>query len=79
MPQVNIPESLFREVEKVLPNAVSPDEFIATAVREKLTLEGQKSEFYRLSNQTRAAMTAKGLAESDILTEFESARRSCNG
>jgi len=79
MPQVNIPEALFREVEKVLPNAVSPDEFIVTAVREKLTLEGQKSEFYRLSNQTRAAMTAKGLAESDILAEFESTRRSRSG
>ena len=79
MPQVNIPDSLFREVEKVLPNAVSPDEFIVTAVREKLTFEGQKSEFYKLSSQTRAAMTAKGLTESNLLTDFESARRSHNG
>ena len=79
MPQVNIPESLFREVEKVLPNAVSPDEFIVTAVREKLTFEGQKQEFYRLSNQTRAAMAARGLTESDIVTEFEAARQSQNG
>jgi hypothetical protein len=47
-----------------VPNAVSPDEFIATAVREKLSLEGQKGEFCRLSNQTRAAMAAKGLTES---------------
>jgi hypothetical protein len=79
MPQVNIPDSLFREVEKVLPIAVSPDEFIVTAVREKLSIEGQKSEFYRLSNQTRAAMTAKSLEAADILTEFESTRRPCNG
>jgi hypothetical protein len=42
MPQVNIPDSLFREVEKVLPNAVSPDEFIVTAVQEKLSFEGAK-------------------------------------
>jgi hypothetical protein len=74
MPQVNIPDSLFREVEKALPNAVSPDEFIVTAVREKLSFEGQKHEFYRLSDQARAAMTAKGLTESDILTNFPSCR-----
>jgi hypothetical protein len=79
MPQVNIPDSLFREVEKVLPNAVSPDEFIVTAVREKLSSEGQKREFYRLSDRTRAAMTAKGLTDSAILTNFESARDSHNG
>ncbi len=79
MPQVNIPDALFREVERVLPNAISPDEFIVTAVREKLTFEGQKQEFYRLSNRTREAMAAKGLTESDILREFESARRSHDG
>jgi hypothetical protein len=79
MPQVNIPDSLFREVEKVLPNAVSPDEFIVTAVQEKLSFEGQKNEFYKLSNRTRAAMTAKGLSEADVLAEFEAARRSGNG
>jgi hypothetical protein len=79
MPQVNIPDSLFREVERVLPNAVSPDEFIVKAVREKVASEGQKQEFYRLSNQTRAAMTARGLTESDILKEFDSARSSQDG
>jgi hypothetical protein len=79
MPQINIPDSLFREVEKALPNAVSPDEFIVMAVREKLSFEGQKSEFYRLSDQTRAAMTARGLTEADVLAEFESARHACNG
>ena len=74
MPQVNIPESLFHEVERVLPSTVSPDEFILTAVREKLTFEERKHEFYRLSNQTRAAMAAKGLTESEVLKEFELAR-----
>jgi hypothetical protein len=79
MPQVNIPESLFREVEKALPTAVSPDEFVVMAVREKLTTEGQKREFYRLSDQTRAAMMKKGLNESDVLREFESTRHLSNG
>jgi hypothetical protein len=79
MPQVNIPESLFQEVARVLPTAVSPDEFIVTAVREKLSFEGQKREFYRLSDQTRAAIGEKGLTESDILKEFEAARSSRNG
>jgi hypothetical protein len=74
MPQINIPDSLFREVERALPNAVSLDEFVATAVREKLGFESRKNEFYRLSNQTRAAMTAKGLAESDVMRELESTR-----
>ncbi len=79
MPQINIPESLFREVERVLPNAVSPDEFVASAVREKLTSEEHKREFYRLSDQTRAAMAEKGLTESEILREFESTRRALDG
>lgn len=79
MPQVNIPDALFHEVEKALPKAVSPDEFVVMAVREKLTFEDQKREFYRLSDGTRAAMVERGLAESDILGAFESTRHSSNG
>jgi hypothetical protein len=75
MPQVNIPESLFREVEKVLPKTVSASEYVVTAVREKLDLEGRKREFFRLSDRVRAAMTEQGLTESDILREFEATRQ----
>ncbi|MBU4400220.1 MAG: hypothetical protein KKE86_12900 [Planctomycetes bacterium] len=47
MPQVNIPDALFQEVEKALPNAVSPDDFVVMAVREKLTSEGQKKRVFQ--------------------------------
>ena len=74
MPQIHIPDNIFQEIEKVLPATVSADEFVVQAVREKLTLEDRKKEFYRLSDRTRAAMTEKGLTESDILAELESVR-----
>ncbi len=79
MPHVNIPESLFHEVTRVLPSAVSADEYVVAAVREKLSFEGHKREFFRLSDQVRAALSKKGLAESDILAEFESTRNMHDG
>lgn len=79
MPQVNIPESLFHEVEKALPNAVSADQFVIMAIQEKLTLEDRKRDFYRLSAITSAAMHEKGLTESDMLAAFESSRQTPSG
>ncbi len=79
MTQVNIPDVLFQEVEKSLPNAVSPDDFVVMAVREKLTSEGRKKEFFKLSDQTRSALMEQGLTESDVLKEFEATRHSLNG
>ena len=75
MPQVHIPQSLFEQIEKVVPTTTSPDDFVVQAVREKLSWEGRKGEFYRLSDQTRAAMAAKGLTEADILADFDASRR----
>ena len=75
MPHVDIPQSLFEQIEKVVPTTTSPDDFVVQAVREKFSWEVRKGEFYRLSDETRAAMTAKGLAEADILADFEAARR----
>jgi len=79
MPQIQIPDAVFREIERVLPKTVSADEFVVQAVREKLTLEDHKKEFGRLSDRTRAAMARKGLAESDVLAEFESTRKAPRG
>lgn len=71
MPEIHIPDNVFQEIEKILPAAVSADEFVVQAVREKLSSEDRKQEFYRLSDRTRAAMVEKGLTESDILAEFD--------
>jgi hypothetical protein len=74
MPSVNIPDALFSEIGKVVVGAVSPEDFVVAAVREKLSWEGRKREFFRLSDETRAAMQAKGLTEADILAGFEDFR-----
>ena len=75
MPQVNIPDALFSEIEKAVRLPISPEDFVVAAVREKLSWESRKEEFFRLSNETRAAMPAKGLSEKDILGEFASVRQ----
>ena len=59
-----------------MPERKSADEFVLQAVRDKLTFEDRKREFYRLSDLARAAMTKKGLTEADILAEFEARRHS---
>ena len=79
MPQVQIPQSLFDQIESVVPATTSPQEFVVQAVREKLSWEGRKSEFYRLSDETRAAMETKGLTEADVLADFEASRMSPGG
>jgi hypothetical protein len=79
MPQVQIPQSLFDQIESVVPATTSPQEFVVQAVRDKLSWEERKSEFYRLSDETRAAMEAKGLTEADVLADFEASRASPGG
>jgi|WetSurMetagenome_2_1015567.scaffolds.fasta_scaffold1706437_1 hypothetical protein len=79
MPQVHIPDTLFHRIEEFLPGTISADEFVVEAVREKLTLEDHKKEFFRLSGQTRAAMDEKGLTVSEILAEFQSVRKGSGG
>ncbi len=79
MPQIQIPQSLFEKIESVVPATTSPEEFVLQAVEEKLSWEERRTEFYRLSDATRAAMTAKGLTEADILTDFETSRATSHG
>ena len=79
MPNVHIPQSLFDQIERVVPAATSPEDFVVQAVQEKRSWEGRKGEFYRLSNETRAAMAAKGLSEAAILADFEAFRTASNG
>jgi hypothetical protein len=75
MPQVNIPDTLFSEIEKAIRLPISPEDFVVAAVREKLSWESRKEEFFRLSDGTWAAMLAKGLSEGDILRDFASVRQ----
>ena len=79
MPQVQIPQALFDQIETVVSVNGSPEEFVVAAVREKLSAEKRKAEFYRLSDATCAAMTAKGLTEADVLADFEATRATSNG
>jgi hypothetical protein len=79
MPQVYIPEALFEQVKKVLPEAASADDFIFKAVRDQLSQEERRAEFYRLSDALRAAMVEKGLSEEQVLADFESFRRRPEG
>ncbi len=79
MPQVEIPQTLFERIETVVPRNGSPEEFVAQAIREKLSSEERKGEFYRLSDATRAAMIAKGLTEADVLADFEATRTTSKG
>jgi len=79
MPQIHIPETLFAEIEKMLPPSASAAEFVVQAVREKLSVEDRKREFYRISDQNRAAMTEKGISAAEILADFESVRGKLDG
>jgi len=81
MPQIsiNIPEPLLHDIENSLLGSASPADFIIAAVKEKLTSEAHKKEFWKLSDQTRAAVFERGLTEFDVLKEFETSRHPSNG
>ena len=74
MHEIQIPETLFDDIQSVLPAAASTDDFIRQAIREKLSSEVRKREFQETSEETRVAMKEKGLTEADILADFESSR-----
>jgi len=75
MPQVYIPDTLFSEIEQVVRLPISPEEFVVAAVRDKLSWESRKQEFFRLSDETRVAMRKKGICETDILNDFAMVRQ----
>ena len=78
MPEIHIPQTLFSEIEKAIPLAASADDFVLQAIREKLSFEDHKREFFRLTDQNREAMKEKGLSEEGILTDFDTFRRKLN-
>lgn len=76
MAQVPIADELLKQVESVLPESVSTEQFVADAVREKLSWQQRKAEFVHLSDDTRRKMDAQGITEAEILADFEAARES---
>ena len=79
MPQVEIPDAVFERIDQVRPESQSVADFVQHAVQEKLAWEERKREFYRLSDETRMAMSNRGLSEAEILADFESFRESVSG
>jgi hypothetical protein len=75
MTQISIPDSLFQQIEQARTPAVSADEFVQEAVREKLASERKREEFRQLTAGIRQAMLEKGLTEDEILADFDVQRK----
>lgn len=71
MAQITIADELLKQVRRALPELASTDEFVEEAVREKLAVQQRRSEFFRLSEETRRRMEEKGISESQLLDDFE--------
>lgn len=78
MATITLPDDLLEQVERALPKSVSPDEFVADAVRDKLAWQDRKQEFFRLSNGTRRRMEEQGISEAELLADFEAFRETVN-
>ncbi len=78
MLQITIPDDLLREIEQALPASASAEEFVIDAVRQRLSWEDRKLQFYRLSDQTRRAMADRGIGEEELLGDFENSREKAN-
>lgn len=78
MAQVSIPDELYRQIAKAMPASSSPEQFVVDAVREKLRMQDEREEFYRLTNRTRQAMAETGASEEEIASDFNAFRRRLN-
>ena len=76
MPQVDIPQDLFQQIQRVLPPSGTADEFVHQAVRDKIEWQKRREEFLRLTSLNRQAMEAQGLTEEEVLADFEVWRKS---
>ena len=52
MPQVEIPDVVFQQIEQLRPESQSAADFVLHAIQDRLAWEDRKREFYRLSNET---------------------------
>lgn len=81
MLQIQLPDNLLQEIEAAGVTGSAVDAFVQQAVREKLvatklTPQERREQFFRLSDEMRAAMHEKGLTEEQILAEFDRRRHS---
>ena len=75
MAVITISDELLERVEQSRPN-LSTAEFVADAVREKLAWQERRSEFFRLSDETRRQLDKQGIGEAEILRDFDAFRES---
>ena len=75
MAVITISDELLERVEQSRPS-LSTAEFVADAVREKLAWQERRSEFFRLSDETRRQLDKQGIGEAEILSDFDTFRES---
>jgi hypothetical protein len=75
MSTIQIPDTLLQQIEAAgVPGGV--EVFVQQAIRDKLASDQHREEFFRLSDEMRAAMLEQGLTEEQLLAEFDTRRRS---
>jgi hypothetical protein len=73
---IQLPDALVDQIAAAGVPRGAVDEFVAQAVREKLAADERRKEFFRLSDEIRAAMHEQGLTEEQLLAEFDTRRHS---
>ena len=79
MPQVEIPDVVFQQIEQLRPESQSAADFVLHAIQDRLAWEDRKREFCRLSDETRRPLSKQGISEADVLADFESFREALSG
>ena len=79
MPQVDIPDVVFQQIEQRRPESQSAADFVLDAIQDRLAWEDRKREFCRLSDETRRLLSQQGISEADVLADFESSRKALSG
>ena len=79
MPQIEILDAAFQRIEQLRPESQSAADFVLHAIQDRLVGEDRKREFYRLSDETRRAMSKQGISEAEVLADFESFRELLSG
>jgi hypothetical protein len=79
MPQIDIPQDLFQQVDQTRPRSVSTAEFVAQAVREKLDRDDRMTRLDELTGRIRRSMLEHGVTEEEVLTDFEAHRDAACG
>ncbi len=75
MPHIDISTDLFQKIQQNLSPSGSVDDFVRSAIEARLADQGQRDEFFRLTDETRRRMLDQGLTEEGVLVDFELQRR----